>query len=295
MRFFCWWMPGEGEECRQERRLRREEQALASATKKRFNEDVDIRASIDPATGEFSFFRRWEVVNDQDIEVPGKQYKLHEAHEVNPDMKVGEFIEEPIEGVQWGRIGAQTAKQVILQKIRDAEREQILNDFLARKEHLITGVIKRMERGNAIIESGRLEAMLPRDQMIPKENLRIGDRVRACLWKIDRVSRDRNFCCRARRRSFWSGLRARGAGTGGWSARDQGGCPRSACAKIAVHSKDHRIDPHRHLRRHARLARAGSHIRARRRTRRHHPVGAGSRAVRDQRARAGRSEQDPGG
>ena len=88
-----------------------------------------------------------------------------------------------------GRIGAQTAKQVILQKIRDAEREQILNDFLARKEHLVTGVIKRMERGNAIIESGRLEALLPRDQMIPKENLRVGDRVRACVWKVDRASR----------------------------------------------------------------------------------------------------------
>src|SRR4030095_16655666 len=165
------------------------EQALASATKKRFHEDVDIRAAIDPATGDFSFFRRWQVVNDPDIEVPAKQYKLHEAHEINPELKVGEFIEEPIEGVQWGRIGAQTAKQVILQKIRDAEREQILNDFLARKEHLITGVIKRMERGNAIIESGRLEAMLPRDQMIPKENLRVGDRVRACIWKIDRANR----------------------------------------------------------------------------------------------------------
>ena len=91
--------------------------------------------------------------------------------------------------MEFGRIGAQTAKQVILQKIRDAEREQILNDFLARKEHLVTGVIKRMERGNAIIESGRVEAMLPRDQMIPKENLRVGDRVRAYLWKVDRVSR----------------------------------------------------------------------------------------------------------
>ena len=165
------------------------ELALASATKKRFNEDVDVRASMDPTTGEFSFFRRWVVVNDPDIEVPAREYKLHEAHEINPDMKVGEYIEEPIEGVEMGRIGAQTAKQVILQKIRDAEREQILSDFLARDEHLVTGVIKRMERGNAIIESGRVEAMLPRDQMIAKENLRPGDRVRAYLWKVDRTSR----------------------------------------------------------------------------------------------------------
>ncbi|HEX6003846.1 MAG TPA: NusA N-terminal domain-containing protein, partial [Burkholderiales bacterium] len=152
------------------------ELALASAAKKRFNEDVDVRASVDRDTGAFSFFRRWEVVNDRDIETPSRQYKLHEAQEINPESEVGQFIEEPIEGIEVGRIGAQTAKQVILQKIRDAEREQILNDFLARKEHLVTGVIKRMERGNAIIESGRLEAMLPRDQMIPKENLRVGDR-----------------------------------------------------------------------------------------------------------------------
>ena len=151
------------------------ELALASATKKRFNEDVDIRASIDPVTGEFSFFRRWLVVNDPDIEVPAREYKLHEALEINPDLKVGDYIEEPVEGVEMGRIGAQTAKQVILQKIRDAEREQILSDFLAREEHLVTGVIKRMERGSAIIESGRVEASLPRDQMIPKENLRPGE------------------------------------------------------------------------------------------------------------------------
>ena len=165
------------------------ELALASATKKRFQEDIDVRAAVDRTTGEFSFFRRWQVVADREIEAPSRQYKLHEAQELNPDMQLGEYIEEPLGGLEIGRIGAQTAKQVILQKIRDAEREQILNDFLMRKEHLVTGVIKRMERGSAIIESGRLEAMLPRDQMIPKENLRIGDRARACLWKIDRASR----------------------------------------------------------------------------------------------------------
>ena len=177
------------------------ELALASATKKRFNEDVDIRASVDPVTGEFSFFRLWQFVNDPDIEVPAREYKLHEALEINPDIKVGEYIEEPVEGVEMGRIGAQTAKQVILQKIRDAEREQILSDFLAREEHLVTGVIKRMERGNAIIESGRVEASLPRDQMIPKENLRPGDRVRAYLWKVDRASRACPRRCRSGRRA----------------------------------------------------------------------------------------------
>jgi N utilization substance protein A len=221
------------------------ELALASAAKKRFNEDVDVRASVDRTTGAFTFFRRWQVVNDQDIETPSRQYKLHEAKEIDPDSEVGQFIEEPIEGIEVGRIGAQTAKQVILQKIRDAEREQILNDFLARKEHLVTGVIKRMERGNAIIESGRLEAMLPRDQMIPKENLRIGDRARAYLWKIDRASRGPQLILSRIAPEFLvklfelevpeleDGLLEIKA-----AARDPG-----SRAKIAVKSNDQRIDP----------------------------------------------------
>jgi len=221
------------------------ELALASATKKRFQEDIDVRASVDRTTGEFSFFRRWQVVADQEIEVPSRQYKLHEAQELNPDIQLGEYIEEPLGGLEVGRIGAQTAKQVILQKIRDAEREQILNDFLMRKEHLVTGVIKRMERGSAIIESGRLEAMLPRDQMIPKENLRIGDRVRACLWKIDRASRGPQLMLSRTTPEFLvklfelevpeleDGLLEIKA-----AARDPG-----SRAKIAVKSNDQRIDP----------------------------------------------------
>src|SRR6195256_5960516 len=165
------------------------EMALASATKKKYSEDIDVRVHVDRTTGAYESFRRWKVVPDEAVETPPAQIPLWEAKKPKPDIKLEEFIEEPLEPVEFGRIGAQTAKQVILQKIRDAEREQILNDFLARKEHLITGVIKRMERGNAIIESGRLEAMLPRDQMIPKENLRVGDRVRACIWKIDKANR----------------------------------------------------------------------------------------------------------
>ena len=221
------------------------ELALASATKKRFNEDVDIRASMDPVTGEFSFFRRWQVVNNPDIEVPAREYKLHEALEINPELKVGDFIEEPVEGVEMGRIGAQTAKQVILQKIRDAEREQILSDFLAREEHLVTGVIKRMERGNAIIESGRVEASLPRDQMIPKENLRPGDRVRAYLWKVDRASRGPQIILSRITPEFLIKLfelevpeLEDGLLEIKSAARDPG-----SRAKIAVKSNDPRVDP----------------------------------------------------
>ncbi len=221
------------------------ELALASATKKKFSEDVDVRASVDRATGEFTFFRRWEVVPDIEIEVPSRQYKLHEAVEEKPDSKVGDFIEQPLEGFEVGRIGAQTAKQVILQRIRDAEREQILNDFLAREEHLVTGTIKRMERGNAILESGRLEALLPRDQMIPKENLRVGDRVRALVWKVERAMRGPQLILSRTAPEFIirlfelevpeleDGLMEIKA-----AARDPG-----LRAKIAVLSKDKRIDP----------------------------------------------------
>ena len=221
------------------------ELALASAAKKKFTEDVEVRASVDRTTGEFSFFRRWEVVKNEEIEFPSRQYKLHEAQEEDPEYEVGDFIEEPLEGMEVGRIGAQTAKQVIVQKIRDAEREQILNDFLARKEYLVTGVIKRMERGNAIVESGRLEAVLPRDQMIPKENLRLGDRVRAYVWKVDRQARGPHLILSRTAPEFIARLfelevpeieegllEIKGA------ARDPG-----SRAKIAVHSKDARIDP----------------------------------------------------
>jgi N utilization substance protein A len=165
------------------------EMALASATKKRFQEEADVRVAIDRETGDYESFRRWQVVPDDAVDNLPAQIPLSEAVKVHADIQPEEFIEEPLEPIEFGRIGAQAAKQVILQKIRDAEREQILNDFLERNEKLVTGTIKRLERGNAIIESGRIEALLPRDEMIPKENLRPGDRVRAYLVKVDRTAR----------------------------------------------------------------------------------------------------------
>jgi N utilization substance protein A len=165
------------------------EQALASATKKRFKEESDVRVSIDHETGDYESFRRWQVVTEADLESEGYQILLIDAQDKIPDIEIGDYIEEPLENVEFGRIGAQAAKQVILQKIRDAEREQIISDFLDRKEHLVNGVVKRIDRGNAIIESGRVEGFLHRDQMIPRENLRVGDRVRAYLLRIDRGAR----------------------------------------------------------------------------------------------------------
>jgi N utilization substance protein A len=221
------------------------ELALASATKKRFKDDVDVRVEIDRESGEYKSFRRWQIVVDEEHELPAQQIAVTDAIEQKLDKQVGEYVEEPLEPVEFGRIGAQTAKQVILQKIRDAEREQILNDFLQREEFIVTGAIKRMERGNAIIESGRIEAALPKEQMIPKENLRIGDRVRAFLLKVDRNNRGPQLILSRTVPDFLiklfelevpeieEGLLEIKA-----AARDPG-----SRAKIAVKSNDQRIDP----------------------------------------------------
>jgi N utilization substance protein A len=221
------------------------ELALASATKKRFKDDADVRVEIDRETGEYKSFRRWQIVADEDHELPAQQIALTDAIEQKLDKQVGDYVEEALVPVEFGRIGAQAAKQVILQKIRDAEREQILNDFLQREEFIVTGAIKRMERGNAIIESGRIEAALPKDQMIPKENLRIGDRVRAFLLKVDRNNRGPQLILSRTVPEFLiklfelevpeieEGLLEIKA-----AARDPG-----SRAKIAVKSNDQRIDP----------------------------------------------------
>jgi N utilization substance protein A len=166
------------------------EMALASASKKRFDEDVDIRVAIDRNTGEYETYRRWLVVPDEaGLQEPDKEILSFEAKEQIADIEIGDYIEEQVESVAFGRIGAQTAKQVILQRIRDAEREQILNDYLERGENVMTGTVKRADKNGLIIESGRVEALLRRDQMIPKENLRSGDRVRGFILKVDREAR----------------------------------------------------------------------------------------------------------
>ena len=221
------------------------EMALASATKKRFKDEVDVRVEIDRETGDYSAYRRWTVVPDEEHEEPAHQIAITDAVAENPEAQLGDVIEEPLEAETFGRIGAQAAKQVILQKIRDAEREQILNDFLERGESLVTGTVKRAERGNLIVESGRVEALLPRDQLIPKENLRVGDRVRAYIAKIDRQARGPQLILSRVAPDFLvklfelevpeieEGLLEIRA-----AARDPG-----LRAKIAVKSNDQRIDP----------------------------------------------------
>mgnify|MGYP005816350679 CR=1 FL=1 len=222
------------------------ESALASATKKRFTEEeADVRVSIDRETGEYDSFRRWEVMDDETFETPDLHVKLEEAQKLKPEIQLGEFIEEPLESIDFGRIGAQAAKQVIFQKIRDAEREQILSDFLERKEHLVSGTVKRIERGNAIVEFGKIEALLPREQMIPKENMRVGDRVRAHLLRVDRSVRGPQIILSRITPEFLVKLFElevpeieEGLLEIVSAARDPG-----ARAKIAVRSHDARIDP----------------------------------------------------
>ena len=163
------------------------ELALASATKKKQDAGVDIRVEINQETGEYETFRCWTILPEEEIE--NLAAEVTTEHEKALGKANNEIIKELIPSEEFGRIGAQAAKQVILQKVREAEREQILKDFLAQDEKLISGQIRRMERGNGIIEIGRLDAILPRDQMIPKENLRINDRIRAILIKIDETPR----------------------------------------------------------------------------------------------------------
>lgn len=222
------------------------EHALAQATKKRYEGEVDIRVAIDRETGAFESFRRWHVVPDEaGLQLPDQEILHFEAKEQIEDIEVDDHIEEPIESVEFGRRFAQDTKQVVLQRIRDAEREQILADFLERGDTLVTGTIKRMERGDAIVESGKIEARLPRDQMIPKENLRIGDRVRAFILRIDRNARGPQVILSRTAPEFIMKLFElevpeieQGLLQIKSAARDPG-----VRAKIAVFTSDKRIDP----------------------------------------------------
>ena len=221
------------------------ESALASATKKRFPDEVDVRVSIDRESGDYESFRRWQVVPDGELEDHDLQIILTEARKQISDIEIGDFIEEELEPIEFGRIGAQAAKQVILQRIREAEREQILKDFLERGEVIINGTVKRLERGDVIVESGKIEARLPRDQMIPKENLRPGDRVRAYMLRVERTQRGPQIILSRTAPEFIMKLFElevpeieQGMLIIKSAARDPG-----VRAKIAVFTADRRIDP----------------------------------------------------
>ncbi|MFZ1892408.1 MAG: transcription termination factor NusA [Formosimonas sp.] len=224
------------------------EAALASAAKRRYEEEgVDLRVAIDRDSGAYETYRRWQVVpNEAGLQEPDREILLFEAQEDMADIEVGDFIEEEVESVEIGRIGAQTAKQVILQRIRDAEREQLLQDFLARGENIMMGTVKRVDKVQAIVESGKVEAVLPRDQMLPRETMRAGDRVRAYMVSVDQTARGARQVQLSRTAPEFlielfrqevpeidqGVLELKGA------ARDAG-----IRAKVAVHALDSRIDP----------------------------------------------------
>jgi N utilization substance protein A len=158
--------------------------AIASATKKRYNNEIDVRVEIDRHTGDYRAFRRWQVVEEDNVEHHA-QISLTEALVENPDIGVEEWIEKPIESVSFDRIGAQTAKQVIVQKIREAERAQIVEAYKDRQGELVSGVVKRVERGNVILDLGNnAEALIGREEMIPREVVRPGDRLRGYLQSV---------------------------------------------------------------------------------------------------------------
>ena len=226
------------------------EAALASATKKLYGSDVggevDIRVSIDRDSGEYETFRRWHVVpNEAGLQNADAEILLFEAQEQIADIEVDDHIEEPVDSVPIGRIGAQAAKQVILQKIRDAEREQLLNDFMSRGERIFVGTVKRLDKGDLICESGRVEGRLKRSEMIAKENLRTGDRVRAVILGVDPTQRGPQIMLSRSSGEFMKELFAQEVPEIEQGLLEIKSCARDSGsrAKIAVLSHDKRVDP----------------------------------------------------
>jgi len=162
------------------------EAALASAARKLSADERDVRVAINRDTGSYETFRRWQVLaDDAEIELPDSQLLLSEARAANPDIEVGGFIEEPMENAEFGRIAAQTAKQVIVQRVREAERAQVVEAYRNRAGELINGIVKRVERGNVYIDlGGNAEAFISQRHMIPGETVRPGERLRAYLFEV---------------------------------------------------------------------------------------------------------------
>lgn len=166
------------------------EQALAMATRKKHADDIDARVSVDRETGEYDTFRVWTVMSDEEFENPEAEYTLEQAQEIDKDLNIGDTVEEPMESISFGRIAAQTAKQVIVQKVREAEREKVLAEFEERIGTLVNGSVKRATREFIIVDlGGHAEGFMPRDEMIPRESFRMNDRIRCFLKGIERDGR----------------------------------------------------------------------------------------------------------
>ncbi|MDX2425965.1 MAG: transcription termination factor NusA [Cycloclasticus sp.] len=227
------------------------EAALAMATKKLYREDIDARVAIDQKTGDYESFRRWEVVEadaefEGGLEKPEAQILLEDAIKKDAELVVGDFIEEPIASADFGRIGAQAAKQVIVQKVREAERRKVYEHYKNKVGELVTGVVKRIERGSVFVDlEGTAEAIIPREEMIPREPVRVGDRIRGYLKEVEEVTRGPQLTVTRSSPDLLIALfnlEVPEVGDGLieiiGAARDPG-----SRAKIAVRSRDQRLDP----------------------------------------------------
>ena len=223
------------------------EAALASATRRKHGEDIEVRVAIDRETGEYDTFRRWLVFEDEstELEVPDRELRMIDAVDVDENAEPGGYVEVPMESVQFGRIGAQTAKQVIVQKVREAEREQVVEEYQGREGELLSGLVKRVDRNGVYIDlGGNAEGFVSRDQMVPREPVRPQDRIKALLTEVrSEIRGPQLFMTRTSPQFLVELFKIEVPEVGQGlidilgSARDPG-----LRAKIAVRSNDSRID-----------------------------------------------------
>lgn len=220
------------------------ESAIATATKKKHEQDIDIKINIDRKTGNFNTVRRWKVV--EEVTQPTREITIAAAKLENKEIKISDYIEDKIKSISFDRITTQTAKQVIVQKVREAEREMIIEKFLSQKGEIITGIVKKISRDNIILDLGNnAEAILLKEEMLPRENFRLGDRIRSILYDIRPESKGAQlFVSRSKPEMLIELFKievpeiAEETIETKIAARDPG-----SRAKIAVKTNDKRIDP----------------------------------------------------
>ncbi|MGC2412879.1 MAG: transcription termination factor NusA [Stellaceae bacterium] len=219
------------------------EQAVQKAGRSKYGQEYDIRAEIDRRNGEIRLLRFREVV--ETIENEATQIPLEAAQRLNPEAEIGDFITDPLPPIDFGRIAAQTAKQVIVQKVRDAERQRQFTEFKDRVGEIVNGLVKRVEFGNVVVDLGRAEAMLRRDELLPRESFRQGERVRAYIYDVRQETRGPQIFLSRTHPQYMAKLFAQevpeiydGIIEIKAVARDPG-----SRAKIAVISRDSGIDP----------------------------------------------------
>ena len=224
------------------------EAALASASRKRHGEDIDVRVAIDRQSGEYETFRRWMVFADDsdELEDPVRELRLQDAVEVDTDAQPGEYVEIPLESVEFGRIAAQTAKQVIVQKVREAERKQVVEEYQGREGELVGGIVKRVDRNGAYVDlGGNAEGFLAREELIPREPIKPQDRVKGMLGEVRSEQRGPQLFMTRTSSQFLIELFKLEVPEVGQGLIDIIGAARDPGlrAKIAVRSNDSRIDP----------------------------------------------------